>query len=458
MKYAFTSHQRIILWLACSAIFFEAFDVSIVNLALPVLAKDMQISLTSAQWVQTLYILSFGGFLILGGRLCDHAGSKRIFMAGMFLFAGASAIAFFSHQLIPLLMARSGQGIGAAFAMPGGISLLAKHFKDGDQRQTAFGIFGSFAAVGFAGGLALGGLIASYFDWHWIFGLNVPIIAAVLIAGQLFIPEETAGKTGPLSLLTACWLTATLLLFCFTIHESTRLGQRAWPCLITALASGYWLREYDKRQEQPFFGRDIYASPGAWRSLGASLLLGATFLSFVFLSTISLYELLGWDIRSTGLVLFPYSIGSALVSKFLLPRLFARMRVVQVGIMAMLCLLIGTLLLMAGIRTQQIFPFLAAFLLVNSMGIAIGYPAFTILSLAGVPPARQGIAAGLQSAIYSVGTGIGLSLMGLCLQLGLAEKTASRLLLASAVLTVLCGLALFLLAGRKINGESGPKS
>src|ERR1700743_3946567 len=129
MKVRFTRQQRILLWLACSAIFFEAFDVSIVNLALPLMAADLRISLASAQWIQTVYLLSFGGCLLLGGRLCDYAGSKRIFLAGMTIFGLASLLASISHQLPLLLAARAGQGFGAALAMPRGISLLSRHFK-----------------------------------------------------------------------------------------------------------------------------------------------------------------------------------------------------------------------------------------------------------------------------------------------------------------------------------------
>src|SRR3981081_3611746 len=132
MKNTFSLQQRILLWLACSAIFFEAFDVSIVNLALPLIAKDLHISLAKAQWMQTVYLLSFGGFLLLGGHLCDHAGSKRIFLAGMLIFGGASALAFFSHHFLLLLPARALQGIGAALAMPAGISLLSRHFPAGE--------------------------------------------------------------------------------------------------------------------------------------------------------------------------------------------------------------------------------------------------------------------------------------------------------------------------------------
>src|SRR6266702_958016 len=120
MKSPFTPGQRILLWLACSAIFFEAFDVSVVNLALPVIAADLRISLASAQWIQTVYLLSFGSCLLLGGRLCDYAGSRRIFLMGMSIFGGASALALISSYFSFLLLARSGQGIGAALAMPAG--------------------------------------------------------------------------------------------------------------------------------------------------------------------------------------------------------------------------------------------------------------------------------------------------------------------------------------------------
>src|SRR6516225_9971979 len=118
MKRLFSRGQYILLWLACSAIFFEAFDVSIVNLSLPLIAADLQISLATAQWVQTIYLLSFGGCLLLGGRLCDYAGSKKIFLIGMALFGVTSLLASISHQLLLLVPARAGQGIGAALAMP----------------------------------------------------------------------------------------------------------------------------------------------------------------------------------------------------------------------------------------------------------------------------------------------------------------------------------------------------
>ena len=139
MKSSFSLQQRILLWLACSAIFFEAFDVSIVNLALPLIAADLHIPLASAQWVQTIYLLSFGGCLLLGGRLCDYAGSKKVFLAGMVIFGAASLLASISHGMLSLLPARAGQGLGAALAMPGGSGGPPRPSRRSPERRTRDG-------------------------------------------------------------------------------------------------------------------------------------------------------------------------------------------------------------------------------------------------------------------------------------------------------------------------------
>ena len=478
MNTPFSREQRVLLWLACSAIFFEAFDVSIVNLALPVIAADLHIALATAQWVQTIYLLTFGGFLLLGGRLCDHYGSAVIFIAGMSLFGFASALGYLSRDIVLLLPARAGQGIGAALAMPAGISLLSRYF-NGEQQQAAFGIFGAFAAVGFAGGLAIGGVIATLLDWHWIFGVNVPVIAVVVTIAWRTIPRIpqvpqiprvpqvpragarsdadgslraaaadpdgrfVAGHAPPNAWIAA-WLTATVLVLSGAVHEAARLGWVTLPCVAGALLSGVFLLRVDRRLRRPFFGVGVYVSREAYRGLAAFALLGAGFLPFVFTCTLSLGICLGKGILSTGLWLFPYSIGSALVSKFLLPRLYRLMAPQQVGLLAMICLLVGDVLLAGGIVSRQAGWFLLALLLVNSLSIAIGYPAFTVLALAGVAPEKQGVAAGIQSTLYTVASGLGLSFISLSLDALGSGRTA--LLACCGIVGVLCISAVAILA------------
>ena|GEM_PF-450372 len=445
MKSPFDPRQRILLWLACSAIFFEAFDVSIVNLSLPLMASGLDTPLATAQWVQTLYLLSFGGFLLLGGRLCDYAGSRLVFLAGMGLFGAASALGYFSQHFWTLLPARASQGIGAALAMPAGISLLSRYFPAGERQQAAFGIFGAFAAVGFASGLALGGMIATLFDWHWIFGINVPVIAVVLWAGGRWIPREVNRSGSAPNGWMAAWLTVTLVVFSYAIHEAAGLRWLVLPVLGLAMGSATLLFHADRLKTRPFFGTGVYPDREAYRGLGGFILLGAAFLPFVFTCTLSLYTLLHKSILATGVLLFPYSIGSALVSKYLLPLLFRRFDPRGVGILSISLLLAGDLLLMAGIASHWEGWWLAALLLVNSISIAIGYPAFTVLSLKGVPLERQGIAAGIQSTVNTVGSGLGVSLIGLCLSAGATEPA---LFTSCVIIGVLCVLALFVLMWR----------
>lgn len=441
----FTGSQRLILWLACSAVFFEAFDVSIVNLALPAISAELHTVLAETQWVQTLYLLTFGGFLLLGGRLCDHYGSKKIFLAGMLLFCASSALAFASHHFSVLLAARAFQGIGAAFAIPGSISLLSRYFAEGRQRSVALSLFSGFAAVGFASGLALGGIITSFTDWHWIFGVNVPVIIPVLFAGSYMIPRESMHVEAPLNLLTACWLTATLLLFCYTIHELPLLGWTAIPLMLASIVSGYFLLSYDKRQPFPFFARRIYPEGKGYHAFGASSILGAGFLGYTFLVTAAFYSVLQWDARTMGFLFFPYSIISAVISKWVNPVLFQRFGIARVAQFALVLLLAGILLLLAGIGTGQLAYFLLSLFLVNSLAISIGYPALSILSLTGVAPARQGIAAGLQAAIYTTGTGVGLSMIGLCLLAESSHSASLQLSLPCVVLSLVCTAGIWLL-------------
>ena len=179
--------------------------------------------------------------------------------------------------------------------------------------------------------------------------------------------------------------------------------------------------------------------------MAVSSLLGASFLSFVFICTLILEEVFHWDTRSTGLLLFPYSIGSALVSSYLLPQLFRKMKVIRVGQLAMACLLAGALLLAAALYTHQLIFLLLALFLVNSVCIAMAYPAFTILSLTGVATRNLGMASGLQSAIYSIGSGIGLSILGLCLQSFSRYSMDIRLLSTCGIIAGLCATALLIL-------------
>lgn len=437
------NQKRVILWLACAAIFFEAFDVSIVNLSLQAIAGDLHISVAQAQWVQTIYVVAFGSFLLLGGRLCDHWGSKRIYRAGMLLFGVASALAFVTHIFPLLLVIRGAQGLGAALAMPAGISLLTHYFEEGRERNAAFGTFGSFAAIGFALGLALGGIITTYYNWHWIFSINVPFFAVILYLSKR-IPAQNKTVSSSPNITTSAWLVINLLILCFAIHELPALGFIGVLLIVIACASFFIMVHFDQRLTNPFFSAGAFKGNGR-KAQVSSMLLGAVFLSYVFVTTLVLVNVFGLNGKTSGLLLFPYSIASALVSRYILPRWMHRMGVRNTARVSMLMMFGGAVFLGFGIYFEFLWLVCVSLLLVNTFCIAIAYPSLTILALDGVTPGNHGIAAGLQSSLYSIGTSIGLSLTALCLQLDFNGNRFILLIVPCVLISVLSMVATVIL-------------
>src|SRR5437764_396335 len=164
--------KQIILIVASTAIFFEALDIAILNLAIPLMQRQFRLEPESIQWVQTVYVLFYGGFLVIGGKLCDTIGRKKIFMSGAGLFLFTSLGAGLSPNFIVLTVFRALQGLAAAMVMPSALSVITNTFTEPRERNRALSIFSSFAAIGSGCGLALGGILATYLGWRWIFFIN----------------------------------------------------------------------------------------------------------------------------------------------------------------------------------------------------------------------------------------------------------------------------------------------
>lgn len=374
------------------------------------------LTITAGQWLQTIYLVSFGGFLLLGGRLCDYFGAKRVYLFGMFVFAVSSFFASLSNNIPGLLISCGGQGFGAAMAMTAAITLLTTHFVEDIERNRAMGIFGSFAAFGFGLGLACGGIITSYFNWHWIFGINVPVFILILITAYRYLPIEPLREKQGVNILSSCWLCFSLLLICFSIHELPRLAWFGLPCIITGTISFLAMIRYDQSTPKPFFKPGLVTHHSSKAQM-ASLLLGACFLSYLFLVTHILMKNFHLGSRDTGLILFPFSVVSALVSSHILPHLYKTIGVQKTAALSISIVFIAACLLVLAVYANYFPLMLVSLFCMNSFAIATCYPSLTILAVTGINPVDQGSAAGLQSCLYTIGSSIGLSLTGLCLQL-----------------------------------------
>ncbi|PZU21231.1 MAG: MFS transporter, partial [Chryseobacterium sp.] len=223
--------KNLILILASIGTFVEALDIAIINLTIPSIQSQFNITANTVQWLQTLYVLFFGGFLIIGGKLSDQIGRKKIFIIGGAIFMLTSLGAGMSVNFQTLAVFRALQGLGAAFIMPSALSIVTHTFQKDQERNRALGIFSAFAAIGSGSGLSIGGIISTYLSWHWVFLINVPILFITIILSYKFLPSDVQNKNQKSTdMVSAILLVLGLLLLTYGTHEFIHIQEK--PVLI----------------------------------------------------------------------------------------------------------------------------------------------------------------------------------------------------------------------------------
>lgn len=442
-----STRKNIILIVSCLAIFFEALDVSVLNMAIPQMKQHFHFGDDAIQWVQTVYVLCYGGFVLLGGRLADIWGKKQMFLIGAALFMIASLGAGLTKQYSWLLCCRGLQGAGAALAIPAAIALITFTFTDPIEKNKALGIFGAMAAIGFATGLATGGVLSSYAGWQWVFFINVPIILGVLMLGIFYIPADTnhAPAAGN-NIISGILLTTIMILIAYLVHALGTIGSHYksyLPLLITTIVLAYYFIRRERKHPAPLIDFHLFRLKSVIIGNSGAILLGIVFMSYVFLLSLFLQESLHYSARDAGVLLFPFSILSALVSKFLLPRLFHRLGVTGTAIAGNIGMLTGIIcFILATIGFYPYFFIYAAILSINSLGMAIAFPCLTILSVQDVPEQQHGLAAGVNVTGNAMGGGLGLALVSLMTQTNLLG--GSPYLPALLVLAIMAAMGVIL--------------
>ena len=263
----------LVLVLVCLAQFMVILDATIVNVALPTIQKDLDFSEADLQWIVNAYTLTFGGFLLLGGRAGDLIGRKRVFLAGVVLFTGASALCALAQSDTWLILTRGLQGLGAALVSPAALSIVTATFKEGAERTKALGVWSAIAVGGGAVGLLLGGILVEYLSWPWIFVINVPVGIATLLLSLRFVPEskdEHAHKS--FDVAGAVTVTAGLIALVYGIVRSAELG---WGSGEVVGILAVWPRPADRlRRDRAPLGRaarpplHLHRADGARRERG----------------------------------------------------------------------------------------------------------------------------------------------------------------------------------------------
>ena len=414
--------KQIILIVASTAIFFEALDIAILNLAIPLMQQEFGLDAETIQWVQTVYVLFYGGFLVIGGKLCDTLGRKNIFMTGAGLFLFTSLGAGLSNSFIMLTSFRALQGLAAAMVMPSALSIITNTFTEPAERNRSISIFSSFAAIGSGCGLALGGIVATYLGWQWIFFINVPVITAALTLAWRYIDKDVPDKKQQFpDLISSILLTLVIVLISYVVHYLADFSKKyvlLLSCTAAIAAAWFIFMRRERTRQQPLIDFSLFRTTGTITGNVITILLGAFFLSYLFLLSLVLQQNMHFSAARAGLILFPFSVGSFMVSRFLVPALYKKLTVLQTGILGMCLMLTGSLLLMAAILFDHSLPLiLLSIACVTGSGMSVCYPSLTSLAIRDIPINQQGVAAGICTTSYFIGAGLGLSLLALGMQL-----------------------------------------
>jgi EmrB/QacA subfamily drug resistance transporter len=403
----------LILAIVVVAQFMVVLDVAIVNVALPSIKDDLHFSQESLQWVITSYSILFGGVLLLGGRLADLLGRRRLFMAGLVLFTVFSLLDGLAWNETSLIIFRAAQGLGAALLSPAALSILTTTFEEGKERNLALGIWGAASGSGGAAGVLLGGALTSAFSWSWIFYLNVPIGIVVLAVTPFLLGETRAALAHrSLDLPGAIAITGGTMLLVFGMTRATLHGWGSGLAVASFVAAAVLLVSFvaiEARTKAPLLPLRLFRLRTLSGSNVAGLLLGAAVFSQFFLLTLYMQQVLHYSPLKTGVAYIALTLAIVAfsgVAQSLALRIGVR-RVLAAGmVLSAAGLVLYGRLPADGHYFWDVFP---AFLL-SGIGLALAFVPMTIGALTGIEPEDAGVASGLINTGQQVGGAIGVAL------------------------------------------------
>jgi EmrB/QacA subfamily drug resistance transporter len=403
-------------WVALAVIvaaqFMVVLDVAIVNVALPSIRTDLHFSQESLQWVITAYSIFFGGVLLLGGRLADLLGRRRLFITGLVVFTVSSLLDGLAWSSGSLIAFRSLQGLGAALLSPAALSILTTTFREGRERNLALGVWGAASGSGGAAGVLLGGALTSGLNWSWLFFINVPVGALVIGLSPWLLRESRADlKHRHFDFAGAAAITGGLMLL---VYAMTRAAQHGWGTAETigllsasvAMVAAFFVTEL--RSKAPLLPLRIFRLRTLSASNLSGLLMGAAIFSQFFLLTLYMQQVLHYSAIKTGVAYIGLTltiIGFSAVSQALVTRIGVR-RVLPLGLaLSTVALVLFAQLPVHGHYFSNLLP---GFLL-SGVGLALAFVPMSIGALTGVRQADAGVASGLINTNQQIGGAIGVA-------------------------------------------------
>jgi EmrB/QacA subfamily drug resistance transporter len=401
------------LALLCAVQFMVVLDIAIVNVALPSIQADLHFTQENLQWVISAYALVFGGFLLLGGRLADIIGRRRVFMVGLVIFSLGSLLSGLAWSEASLIGARAIQGLGAAAITPSALSILTTTFHEGRERNIALGAWGAVGGFGAAAGVLMGGILTDLLSWPWIFFVNVPVGVAGLVLAPVLLGESRDAHGQSNDVPGAVLVTAGLSTLVLAITQGQQWGWGSLKTVGTFAAAAVLLVAFalwEQRQRDPLLPFSIFRLQTLTAANIAGFIMGTALFSMFLMLTLYMQQVLGFSALKTGVGYLAVA-GTAVIWANVAAAAVNRVGVKPALILGMTLLTAGLLYFtqvsVGGSYWTDLFP---GFLLLG-MGIPFAFVPITIAALAGTKPNEAGLASGLINTSQQIGGAVGIALL-----------------------------------------------
>jgi EmrB/QacA subfamily drug resistance transporter len=407
-----TTNPWVVLVLVCLAQFMVVLDATIVNVAMPAIGRDLHLQETDLQWIVNAYALMFGGFLLLGGRAGDLIGRKRIFLAGVALFTGASLLNGLATSSELLIAFRGLQGLGGALVAPAALSIVTTSFAEGPERTKAMGVWGAIAAGGGAAGLLLGGVLTEALSWEWIFFINVPVGIAAFVLSLRLVPESRDEHLHrSFDVAGAVTVTGGLVSLVYAIVKATDAGWTSAATLgfgglaITLLAAFFVI---ESRATSPLVRLSIFRVPTIATANTAMFLVASGLFAMFFFASLYIQQILGYSPIQAGFAFLPFTAGIVVAAgsaQQLIPRLGVRATsLVGIAIGASGLLWLSTIPPQGSYVADLLGP-----ILMMSFGMGLTFVPMTLVATSGIATDDAGLASGLFNTSQQIGGALGLA-------------------------------------------------
>jgi EmrB/QacA subfamily drug resistance transporter len=408
-----TRRGKLTLALLAAVAFLDFVDASIVNIALPSIRRDLGFSEQSLQWVPSAYLLTYGGFMLLGGRAADLLGRRRILVAGTIVIGVSSLVGGLAGSAGVLVGARLAQGLGAAMMLPAALSILTTTFKEGSERNTALGVWGGVAAIASAAGVLLGGVLTEGPGWRWVMFVN-PLAAVLVLGGIFWLIGDDRGRArlADFDLRGTILATGGMLLLVFALVEAPDQGWGSTRTIAELAGALTLLTAFvmnEKRSKSPLMPLSIFRVRGLAAADATQLVAFAGLLAMFFFLTLYMQTVLGYSPIQAGAAYLPLTLGvgiAAGISSQLLVRTGTRPVII-----------VGSLIAAGGVYWLSRIPVDGTYLsdllpglLITSLGLGAMFVAVTTAANAGVPADKAGLAAALLNSSQQVGAALGLAI------------------------------------------------